>query len=208
MWLRNKQMFKRAPELSLPTDRASQRGQVCRVCGSQSLLNIGALGVCGPCIRTDPNQALRIARALHVTTRSRFGLPVLPPRAEGGVRCVLCSRERQMGEAGRGYCGLRTVRDGRMVHLAGTPQRGILEWYRDPLPTNCVAGWVCGGQDRLGYHNLAVFYASCTLNCLFCQPRGPRRDSNPRGRYMQEGRTTRGLLILPGPSARTDHRLG
>jgi len=54
-------------------------------------------------------------------------------------------------------------------HLAGTPARGVLHWYRDPLPTNCVADWVCAGHQRHGYHNLAVFYASCSLNCLFCQ---------------------------------------
>jgi pyruvate formate lyase activating enzyme len=64
---------------------------------------------------------------------------------------------------------LRTVRQGRLQHLAGTPPRGILEWYRDPLPTNCVADWVCAGSQQVGYHNLAVFYCSCTLNCLFCQ---------------------------------------
>jgi pyruvate formate lyase activating enzyme len=64
---------------------------------------------------------------------------------------------------------LRTAQNNRLVHLGGTPQRGILEWYRDPLPTNCVADWVCPGRSRLGSHNLAVFYASCTLNCLFCQ---------------------------------------
>ena len=55
------------------------------------------------------------------------------------------------------------------MHLAGTPQRGVLEWYRDPLPTNCVADWVCAGSRQAGYHNLAVFYSSCTLDCLFCQ---------------------------------------
>jgi pyruvate formate lyase activating enzyme len=74
-----------------------------------------------------------------------------------------------MTEGERGYCGLRTVRKGRLVHLAGTSSRGMLEWYRDPLPTNCVADWVCQGSCQRGYHNLAVFYASCTLNCLFCQ---------------------------------------
>lgn len=55
------------------------------------------------------------------------------------------------------------------MHLAGTPARGLLEWYRDPLPTNCVADWVCSGSAMRGYHNLAVFYESCTLDCLFCQ---------------------------------------
>jgi pyruvate formate lyase activating enzyme len=53
--------------------------------------------------------------------------------------------------------------------MAGTPARGLLHWYRDPLPTNCVADWVCTGSSRRGQHNLAVFYASCTLDCLFCQ---------------------------------------
>jgi pyruvate formate lyase activating enzyme len=85
------------------------------------------------------------------------------------VQCPLCARECRIGEAEKGYCGLRTVRDGRLVNLAGTPQRGILEWYRDPLPTNCVAEWVCAGRRQSGGHNLAVFYASCTLDCLFCQ---------------------------------------
>jgi pyruvate formate lyase activating enzyme len=32
-----------------------------------------------------------------------------------------------------------------------------------------VADWVCAGHRKHGYHNLAVFYASCTFNCLFCQ---------------------------------------
>ena len=28
---------------------------------------------------------------------------------------------------------------------------------------------VCGGRGQAGSHNLAVFYGSCTLNCLYCQ---------------------------------------
>ncbi len=56
-----------------------------------------------------------------------------------------------------------------MVHLAGTSKAGILHWYYDPLPTNCVADWVCAGSEMRGYYNLAAFYGSCTFNCLFCQ---------------------------------------
>jgi pyruvate formate lyase activating enzyme len=82
---------------------------------------------------------------------------------------MLCSNECVIGEEGHGYCGLRTVRQGRLTHLAGTPEQGLLEWYRDPLPTNCVADWVCAGSRQRGRHNLAVFYASCTADCLFCQ---------------------------------------
>jgi len=32
-----------------------------------------------------------------------------------------------------------------------------------------VAAWVCSGSRQHGMHNLAVFYCSCTLDCLFCQ---------------------------------------
>ncbi|MFQ6046566.1 MAG: radical SAM protein [Gemmatimonadales bacterium] len=74
-----------------------------------------------------------------------------------------------IGEGELGFCGLRTVENGRIRHLAGTPSNGMLTWYRDPLPTNCVADWVCEGSRKHGCHNLAVFYESCTSDCLFCQ---------------------------------------
>jgi pyruvate formate lyase activating enzyme len=59
-----------------------------------------------------------------------------------------------------------------------------LHWYRDPLPTNCVADWVCAGSRQKGAHNLAVFYSSCTLNCLFCQNWQFREVSARRGRGL------------------------
>ena len=143
--------------------------QRCRLCGRHSRLVASHLGVCGPCIRQRPADARPLIEAAHAETRRFFGQPVAPPRTEGGVRCALCVHECVMGEGEVGYCGLRMVRGGRLVHLAGTAERGLLHWYRDPLPTNCVAMWVCAGRGRRGYHNLAVFYGSCTLNCLFCQ---------------------------------------
>jgi pyruvate formate lyase activating enzyme len=110
-----------------------------------------------------------ILKQLQVESRLAFELPTKPAADPTGVQCVLCSNECSIGEGQRGYCGLRTVRNGRLVHLAGTPGRGLLHWYRDPLPTNCVATWVCEGGQHPGDHNLAVFYESCTANCLFCQ---------------------------------------
>jgi pyruvate formate lyase activating enzyme len=66
------------------------------------------------------------------------------------------------------------VRDGQLVHLAGTPDTGLVSWYDDPLPTNCVAAWVCAAsgdhsERRPGQVNLAVFYEACTFNCISCQ---------------------------------------
>jgi pyruvate formate lyase activating enzyme len=66
--------------------------------------------------------------------------------------------------------------------MGGTAEKGILQWYYDPLPTNCVAWWFCPGCTgagypkyarklgaETGYANLAVFYGACSLDCLYCQ---------------------------------------
>jgi len=141
----------------------------CSVCQRRSPHISRAIGVCGSCL-TKPSRALlrRLAR-IHANCRTDFSLPAGPPHRSRGVTCPLCANECSIGENERGFCGLRTVRSGRLVHLAGTPDRGLLQWYRDPIPTNCVANWVCEGSQQPGYHNLAVFYASCTADCLFCQ---------------------------------------
>jgi pyruvate formate lyase activating enzyme len=110
-----------------------------------------------------------VADEVHTAARRLFDLPERTPRAEEGCRCGLCAQDCAIGEGERGYCGLREVRDGKLRHLAGTPARGLLHWYRDPLPTNCVADPFCSGHAQRGRHNLAVFYAACTVDCLFCQ---------------------------------------
>ena len=87
-----------------------------------------------------------------------------------------------------GYCGLRKNRDGRLTGASATTAK--LSWYHDPLPTNCVADWVCSGGTgagypdhahcrgaESGYKNLAVFFQACSFNCLFCQNWHFRRDS-------------------------------
>ncbi|UCC99688.1 MAG: radical SAM protein [Phycisphaerales bacterium] len=64
----------------------------------------------------------------------------------------------------------------------GSSSGAAVSWHHDPLPTNCVADWVCAGGTGAGYPqwahergaehgyvNLAVFYQACTFNCLFCQ---------------------------------------
>ncbi len=156
----------------------------CQICGKQSALIAGFLGVCLGCIRRHPAEALRQAEEAHQRGRRLFGLPASPPQDPQGVQCVLCGHACRISEGGRGFCGLRTVRAGRLVHLAGTPQRGLLHWYRDPLPTNCVADPVCTGRHQRGAHNLAVFYASCTLDCLFCQNWHYREADAERGPFL------------------------
>lgn len=165
-----------------PTPRGGARE--CRLCGRRSALVAAALGVCGDCIRSRPAEALVETENAHAQARRWFGLPPSTPDAPAGVQCVLCSRRCRIGEGERGYCGLRTARVGRLVHAAGVPARGLLQWYRDPLPTNCVADWVCGGSSRRGFHNLAVFYEACTLDCLFCQNWHFRRRRPEAGGFL------------------------
>jgi len=149
--------------------REAQPEQVCRVCGQSSPLIAGWLGVCLSCLREAPAEALEVAAEAHRRARRLFGLPEEAPRVEGGHRCGACVQDCVIGEGQRGYCGLRQVRDGELHHLAGIAERGMFHWYRDSLPTNCVADPFCSGHNRRGRHNLAVFYSSCTMDCLSCQ---------------------------------------
>lgn len=108
-------------------------------------------------------------RNVHARARRRFGLPGRPPQAATGAPCKLCVHECRIPRGGLGFCGLKANRGGRLVHLGGRAESGILQWYYDPLPTNCVAEWICAEKGTVGGKNLAVFYGACSFNCLFCQ---------------------------------------
>ncbi len=109
-------------------------------------------------------------------------MPPKPPKAPDGLLCGMCANDCRIPEGGKGFCGLVFNLDGRLVRKGGTAKAGILEWYYDPLPTNCVAWWFCPGctgagypkyaykaTAETGYSNLAVFYGACSLDCLYCQ---------------------------------------
>lgn len=171
----------------------------CEECGARSSLISETLSLCGPCIKECfPRLRPEIA-AIHSKGRERFGLPGAPPRAEGGVLCPLCRNRCRIPEGERGFCGLRRVQGEKLVHEGGTPRRGVYDWYHDPLPTNCVASWVCpagtdsGGElfstrlgPEYGYKNLAVFYRSCSFDCLFCQNWHFRERASGRGGSAEE----------------------
>lgn len=110
-----------------------------------------------------------------------------------GTLCPLCHQRCQIPEGGRGYCGVRYREEGRAIK-GGRPHEGNLSWYFDPLPTNCVADFVCPGGTgcgypryamvpgpEYGYCNLAVFYHACSFNCLYCQNAHFRQETlSPR----------------------------
>lgn len=154
----------------------------CLICGDESPLIASQLGICLKCIREKLEEAVEIAGRVHAETRRSFGLPQAPPNNPQGLPCGVCANDCRIGFWEKGFCGLVSNSEGRLTRLGGTPEKGVLEWYYDPLPTNCVAWWFCPGctgagypkyaykpSVEEGYANLAVFYGSCSFDCLFCQ---------------------------------------
>lgn len=151
----------------------------CINCGKESQLIAGFLSLCQDCILHDFKSCEPQIQKAHQISRETFGLPVQPPRDEGGIQCNFCFNQCLLGPGSKGYCGVRKNIGGKIRPL---PKEGYFSWYYDPLPTNCVADWVCPGGTGAGYpqyaysegaeygfKNLAVFYHGCTFNCLFCQ---------------------------------------
>ena len=141
----------------------------CHACLSGASIVAAVLDVCAGCIRKQYQAIQPELKAVHAGTREPYGLPPEPPGQPGGVTCNFCANQCRIGEGEKGFCGLRVVEDGKLVNLSGTPSHGLLRYYHDPLPTNCVADWICEGYQHRGEYNLAIFYESCTMNCLFCQ---------------------------------------
>jgi pyruvate formate lyase activating enzyme len=131
-----------------------------------------SVGICGTCLRKMTDVPRLIMRS-HEASRLQAGLvPAVPEK--GTIVCAECGNHCRMDEGETGFCNLRQAKNGEAVHRFG--ERAIVSWYFDPLPTNCVADWVCGFREsyaasgrRAGLKNLAVFYGSCNSDCLFCQ---------------------------------------
>jgi pyruvate formate lyase activating enzyme len=153
---------------------------VCRLCGSRDIVISNAIGVCSNCLRSN-EKALDIAMDLHRRYRASLELPLQPPKSSKGVKCSLCVNECVIGLEEVGYCGLWTNHGNALRFVEGF-DIGVLYAYLDPLPTNCVATPICPAATPCGYpkysvsngpeygfYNLAVFFAGCNLDCVFCQ---------------------------------------
>jgi pyruvate formate lyase activating enzyme len=152
----------------------------CKLCNASAKAISRELGLCLACIRKRPEDALPAAKQTHRKSRAAFALPEEPPKDPQGISCRICVNECRIPEGQMGYCGLRKNAEGSLTGVS--PEQGKLSWYHDPLPTNCVADWVCAGGTgsgypkfahfsgpEKGYKNLAVFFHACSFNCIFCQ---------------------------------------
>jgi len=151
--------------------------RTCPICGEKKIFS-EVIGACRDCLLSHPELQNQIFKR-HNEIRSLFKIPPFPQK-EGDIACGLCANNCLLKEGERGVCGARIAKDGEVSPLAG--DEAIVDWYKDPLPTNCVADWVCPGcsgsgyplysyspRGEIGYYNLAVFFGACSFNCLFCQ---------------------------------------
>ena len=163
----------------------------CGVCGRTGPDISKVLDVCRDCILKDTERARELLRGARLESRRGYSMPVAQPRSVGGALCRLCVNECSMGPGETGFCGIRQNVGGRVHNMAGTARLGLFTAYHDPLPTNCVADWVCPGCSdsghpeysfsegpEVGFKNLSVFLAACTFDCVFCQNWSFREDTD------------------------------
>ncbi|MFW9807701.1 MAG: radical SAM protein [Candidatus Thorarchaeota archaeon] len=129
-----------------------------------------SVGICSVCINNDEKS---IAQQTHMMLRKQDGLiPTIS--TSGNIICSECGNHCRLDEGEVGFCNIRIAKDSKVIDIF--PNQAIVSWYFDPLPTNCVADWICPitTKQNLGFghkrlKNLAVFYGSCNSDCLFCQ---------------------------------------
>ncbi len=171
----------------------------CRICGERAAPVAKVLRVCGRCVRDRFGQAAPWIAQAHAAARRPYRLPLTPPNVPAGLACNLCVQNCRPAPGAVGYCGLPQ----------GNRARVKVSWYYEPLPTNCVADFVCPGCTgcgypqfaygpgvERGYRNLAVFYEACSFDCLFCQNWNYRQG-------MERGQTVSGRQLADAVDERT-----
>jgi len=169
----------------------------CEVCDREAEAISSTLRACAACVRDRFEEARPFIESAHARIRKNYGLPAKAPKDPKGVRCSGCGNDCRIPAGGKGFCGVVENVRGKLVRRFGTPERGLLSWYYDPLPTNCVPADFCAGSSGAGYpkwcrtprgdigwNNLSIFMGSCTYSCLFCQNYGFRELTSNGGPVM------------------------
>jgi len=153
---------------------------ICKVC-KRDLPISASLGVCKGCIERRFEKSKPFIEKAH-SIRKFYGLPVFPPRSKGGIKCNICGNECILVDGEVGFCGLSQNKKGKLIRKVGNEDLGLISWYKDWHPTNCVAvNWCAGGTGagypkyakrqttEYGYANASIFCGTCSYHCLFCQ---------------------------------------
>ncbi len=135
----------------------------CKLCNKESIIISQKINYCVSCLRGHFLKIEKEIKEIHQNLRENFSLPKEIPNFPEGKKCGQCVNDCKIFEKGYGYCGLIKNDKG----IKRSEDFGYLDYYYDPLPTNCVASFVCNAPSN--YYNLAVFFRHCTFNCLYCQ---------------------------------------
>lgn len=148
------------------------KNKKCALCGKNSSVISELLAVCYECITSRFELSRQYIENAHKLSRGKFNLPFARVYNSHGIQCRICLHNCSVENGKAGYCGLPI----------GNRLNARVSWYFDPLPTNCVADFVCPARTgcgypefaykpgtEYGYKNLAVFYEACTFDCLYCQ---------------------------------------
>ena len=130
---------------------------ICKICKKEKIL-AKFLGICKDCILERWEEAKSFIEIAHQKSRREFSLPEKVPKSKSKIRCNLCANECQMRENEFGFCGLRKNEKGKLISFV-SKDKAILEYYYDPIPTNCVAAPWCNAEERK--YNLALFLGAC-----------------------------------------------
>jgi pyruvate formate lyase activating enzyme len=155
---------------------------ICKLCGFNSSEIPASLSLCKDCIRGRKEHIISNISETHSKWRRRIGLRESIPKDPEGLPCNICVNNCTIKQNSSGFCGIIWNIDNRLTYISGDYNLGYLHWYLDPHPTNCVAAHICPATTDAGYpvytfvrgpeygcYNLAIFFAGCNLDCIFCQ---------------------------------------
>ncbi len=158
--------------------------KLCPSCSKKAIIS-KVIGVCVNCLREGKGEEHYKFPEFHLKSRKLSNIDlVCPPQKTKGIRCGYCAVNCYLDVNDIGWCGLVRNINGKNERIYGLTDEALGFYYLDPLPTNCVAEPVCPGRNEHGYHNLAVFYGACNLDCLYCQNWDYRKITKEKNRVF------------------------
>jgi len=86
----------------------------CLLCGKSSEKIAGCLQFCYSCLRDHFPEIHKEIDTVHAKIRRAHDLPTAPPQDLNNPVCTLCVNSCRIPAGARGYCGVRTNREGKI----------------------------------------------------------------------------------------------
>ena len=197
----------------------------CNVCGAQSDDISQGIGLCVTCMRSRFNELGPELMRLHRKIRRDMNLPGTPPMGGQGLDCARCVQGCRIPEGGLGYCGAVAAQNGALA--GGDPDGASCRTRRMPAPETQQLPFPYTARalfedrpekapaatpDDESSSLLAVFYTSCSYDCLFCQYTGLIAPPQPPTQTAADlaaraGENGAGIVFCGGTGPNIEHSL-